>query len=133
MKKMLTFALALSATALMAYPMGQGMMPGDYDGPMGPGMMQEGNSPMGPGMMGGGYGCQGGWMEKSQYDAKRLPRTLEALELSAKQKEDIIKLREEEQAFHNKQREKMMGILTPEQRSKVEYMQKLRKQRWDNK
>jgi Spy/CpxP family protein refolding chaperone len=104
MKKILSMALILGTTALMAYPMGQGMMQGG---------------------MGGGM-CGGGLMEKCQCDTKQLPRALEALDLSEKQKEQIVKLREEGQAFHNKQREKMLNVLTPDQRGKLDYMQKLR-------
>lgn len=106
MKKMVAYALALSATALMACPMGQGMM--------------------GQGMMGQGGRCTGGLMEKCQCDPKQLPRALEALDLSDKQKEDIIKLREEGKAFHNQQHDKMMAVLTPEQRGKLEYARELR-------
>ncbi|MDD3769240.1 MAG: hypothetical protein PHV10_01375 [Sulfuricurvum sp.] len=105
MKKILGAALILGATALMACPMG-----------------------MGQGMMGGGM-CKGGMMEKCQCDTKQLPRALEVLDLSDKQKEQIIKLREEAQAFHNKQHEKMLSVLTPEQRGKIEYMRKLKGQK----
>jgi len=106
MKKVLSIALILGATALMACPMGQGMM-------------QGGNGPM----------CKSGLMEKCQCDPKQLPMPMEALELSDKQKEQIIKLREEGQAFHNKQHEKMRAVLTPEQRGKLDYMRKLRELR----
>ena len=47
---------------------------------------------------------------------------MEKLDLNDKQKEQIIKIREEGKAFHNKQHEKMMGVLTPEQRAKMEGM-----------
>lgn len=104
MKKILSMALILGTTALMACPMGgQGMMQGGMNG-----------------------GMCGGLMEKCQCDTKQLPRALEALDLSDKQKEQIVKLREEGQTFHNKQREKMLNVLTPEQRGKIDYMQKLR-------
>ncbi len=101
MKKILALAVALSATALMACPMGQGKM-------------------------GQGGMCRGGMMEKCQCDTKQLPRMLEALELSDKQKEQIVQLRAETQAFHNKQHDKMMGILSAEQRGKLEYARQLR-------
>lgn len=111
MKKILSMALIIGTTALMACPMGQGMMQGGIKGGM----------------------CGGGFMEKCQCDTKQLPRALEALDLSDKQKEQIVKLREEGQAFHNKQREKMMGVLTPEQRSKIDYMRKLKELKWEDK
>ncbi|MGA9046419.1 hypothetical protein [Sulfuricurvum sp.] len=107
MKKILSLALALSASVLMAQPMGQGMMERDFYGPM----------------------CKSGLMEKCQCDPKQMPRALEALELNDNQKEQVIKLREEGQAFHNKQHEKMMAVLTPEQRGKLDYMRKLRELR----
>lgn len=114
MKKILSLALALSASVLMAQPMGQGMMDRGSYGPMGQGMM---------------YGCQGGLMEKCECDTKQLPRALEALELSDKQKTQIAQLREDGKAFHNKQQEKMMSILTAEQRGKIEYLRKLKDQK----
>jgi Spy/CpxP family protein refolding chaperone len=107
MKKILALAVALGATAVMACPMGQGMM-------------------------GSGNMC-GGMMDKCQCDTKQLPRTFEALDLSDKQKEQIVKLREEGQAFHNKQREKMMSVLTAEQRGKLEYARKLKELRFEDK
>ncbi len=111
MKKILSMALILGTTALMACPMGQGMMQGGMNGGM----------------------CGSGLMEKCRCDAKQLPRALEALDLNDKQKEQIIKLREEGQAFHDKQREKMRGVLTPEQRGKLDYMRKLRELKWEDK
>jgi Spy/CpxP family protein refolding chaperone len=110
MKKLVSIALILGTTALMACPMGQGC-----------------NGSMGGGMMGNGASC--GLMEKCQCDTKVLPRSLEALDLSDQQKEQIIKLREEGQAFHNKQREKIMAVLTAEQKGKLEYARKLKELR----
>lgn len=107
MKKILSMALILGATALMACPGGAKMCGGV------------------------GAGC-GMMMEKCGCDTKQLPRSLEALDLSDKQKEQIIQLREEEKAFHNKQREKMMTVLTPEQRGKIEYMRKLKELKWED-
>lgn len=97
MKKILSAALILTATAIMACP------------------MQGSNSPM------GGMGCKG-MMEKCSCDTKKLPPMMEKLDLNDQQKEQIMALREEGKAFHNKQREKMMAILTPEQRGKLEGM-----------
>lgn len=94
MKKILSIALILGATALMASPMGQGMM----------------NT----------QGCKGGMTEKCGCDTKKLPKYLENLGLSDQQKEQVQKVREEGKEFHNKQHEKMMAILTPEQRTKLE-------------
>ncbi|HEX5623838.1 MAG TPA: hypothetical protein VFX57_05315 [Sulfuricurvum sp.] len=93
MKKILAFALALSATALLACPMGQCMM----SGPM----------------------CQG-MGQKCQCDTSKLPPRLEALGLSDQQKAQVQKIREEGKAFHNQQHEKMMGVLTAEQRTKFD-------------
>ncbi len=107
MKKILSMALILGATALMACPGGANMC---------------GSAGTGCGMM----------MEKCQCDTKQLPRTFEALDLSDKQKEQISQLREEGQAFHNKQRDKMMAVLTPEQRGKIEYMRKLKELRFED-
>lgn len=90
MKKILSLALILGATALMACPMQQGMMNG--------------------GMM----------MQKCQCNTDVLPKPMQNLGLSDEQKEQIKKLREEGKAFHNQQHEKMMAILTPEQRTKLE-------------
>ncbi len=99
MKKILSIALILGATALMACPMqGGGMMCGDKSG------------------MGGGM------MQKCECDTKKLPPMMEKLDLSDKQKEQIAALRAEGKAFHNKQHEKMMAVLTPEQKGKLEGM-----------
>ncbi len=108
MKKILGIAMILGATALMACPGGK----------------------MGCGDKGAGCGMM---MEKCQCDTKQLPHSFEALDLSDKQKEQIVKLREEGKAFHNKQREKMMSVLTPEQKGKLEYLRKLREQKQDGK
>lgn len=102
MKKILALALALGATALLACPMQGGMNNGQMQGGMN-------NGPMG-----------GGMMQKCQCDTSKLPKPLEALGLSDAQKADIQKIREEGKEFHNKQHEKMMAILTPEQRTKLE-------------
>lgn len=99
MKKILSIALILGATALMACPMGQGMMNGQ-------------------GMMGGN--CQGPMMGKCGCDTSKLPPFFENLGLNDQQKEQVKKLREEGKAFHNRQHEKMMAILTPEQRTKLD-------------
>lgn len=101
MKKILSIALILGATALMACPMGQGMMNGQ-------------------GMMGGN--CQGPMMAKCGCDTKKLPPMMENLGLSDKQKEQVAAIRAEGKAFHNQQHDKMMGVLTPEQRGKLEGM-----------
>lgn len=93
MKKVLSIALILGATALMACP-----------------------------MQGGASGCKG-MMQKCECDTKKLPPMMEKLDLNDKQKEQIGKIREEGKAFHNKQREKMMSVLTSEQRAKLEGMQ----------
>ncbi len=97
MKKILALALALGATALLACPMqgGQG------------GMMNNGQ-------MGGGMA------QKCQCDTSKLPKPFEALGLSDAQKADIQKIREEGKEFHNKQHEKMMAVLTPDQLKKFE-------------
>lgn len=96
MKKILAFALALAATVLMACPNQQGMK-------------NCGNGPMGQGMM-----------QKCQCDTSKLPKHLANLGLSDQQKEEVQKLREEAKAFHNEHHEKMMAVLTPEQRTKFE-------------
>ncbi|MDP1784722.1 MAG: hypothetical protein Q8K81_04765 [Sulfuricurvum sp.] len=93
MKKILAFALALSATALLACPMKGGMM----------------NGPM----------CQG-MGQKCQCDTSKLPPRLEALGLSDAQKAEVKKIREESKAFHNQQHEKMMSVLTVDQRKKFD-------------
>ncbi len=99
MKKILSIALILGATALMACPMqGGGMMCGDK----------------------GGMG--GGMMQKCECDTKKLPPMMEKLDLNDKQKEQIAALRAEGKAFHNKQHDKMMAVLTPEQRAKMDGM-----------
>jgi len=90
MKKVLSIALILGATALMACPMQNG------------GMMM---------------------MQKCECDTKKLPPMMKKLDLSDKQKEQVSKIREEGKAFHNKQHEKMMAVLTSEQRAKFEGMQ----------
>ncbi|MCI4406011.1 MAG: hypothetical protein JHC35_01845 [Sulfuricurvum sp.] len=86
MKKILSIALILGATALMACPMKDG------------------------GMM----------MRKCECDTSKLPKPFEKLGLSDDQKAQIQKLREEGKAFHNQQHEKMMNVLTPEQRKAFE-------------
>lgn len=90
MKKILSIALILGATALMACPMQYG------------------------GMMGG----QG--MMKCDCNTSKLPKPFEKLGLSDDQKAQIQKLREEGKEFHNQQHEKMMAVLTPEQRKTFE-------------
>ncbi len=98
MKKILCIALIAGATALMACPtQGGGMMCGDKGG------------------------C-GGLIQKCECDTKKLPPLMEKLNLSDKQKEQVIKIRQETQAYRNKQHEKMLGVLTAEQRSKLEGM-----------
>jgi hypothetical protein len=94
MKKILALALALGATALLACPMQDGMNNGQ---------------------MGGAY-----MMQKCQCDTSKLPKSLEALGLSDAQKADVQKIREEGKEFHNKQHEKMMAVLTPDQLKKFE-------------
>lgn len=101
MKKILSIALILGATALMACPMQGGMQGG----------------------MCGNKGGMGGMMQKCECDTKKLPPMMEKLDLNDKQKDQITKIREEGKAFHNKQREKMMSVLTSEQRAKLEGMQ----------
>ncbi len=99
MKKVLSIALILGATALMACPMqGGGMMCGDK----------------------GGMG--GGMMQKCECDTKKLPPMMEKLNLSDKQKEQIAAIREETKTFHNKQHDKVMSVLTAEQRAKLDGM-----------
>lgn len=98
MKKLLSIALILGATALFACPMQQGC-----------GMMQQ-----------GGGMCQHGLMNKCQCDTSKLPKAFENLGLSDDQKAQIQKLREEGKAFHNAHHEKMMAVFTPEQRKKLE-------------
>lgn len=86
MKKILSIALILGATALMACPMQKG------------------------GMMNGQ-----GMMKKCECDTSKLPKPFEKLGLNDDQKAQIQKLREEGKAFHNQQHDKMMAVLTPEQ------------------
>ncbi len=86
MKKILSIALILGATALMACPMKNG------------------------GMM----------MNKCECDTSKLPKPMEKLGLSDDQKAQIQKIREEGKTFHNQQHEKMMAVLTPEQRKTFE-------------
>jgi Spy/CpxP family protein refolding chaperone len=95
MKKILALALALGATALLACPMQDGM--GMNNGQMG--------------------GCM---MQKCQCDTSKLPAALEGLGLTDAQKAQVQKIREEGKAFHNKQHEKMMAVLTPDQLKKFE-------------
>lgn len=94
MKKILALALALGATALLACPMQGGQM---------------GNGPM----------C-GSMAQKCQCDTTKLPLPFEKLGLDDTQKGEVQKIREEGKAFHNKQHEKMMAVLTPDQRKKFE-------------
>ena len=93
MKKILALALALGATALLACPMQGGM----NNGQMGACMMQ-----------------------KCQCDTSKLPAAFEGLGLTDAQKGQVQKIREDGKAFHNKQHEKMMAVLTPDQRKKLE-------------
>lgn len=91
MKKILSIALLVGATALMACPnQGGGMMCADKGGCM-------------------------GLMKKCECDTSKLPKSFEKLGLSDDQKAQIQKIREEGKTFHNQQREKMMAVLTPEQ------------------
>ncbi len=69
--------------------------------------------------MGGGTAM----MQKCECDTKKLSPMMEKLGLNDKQKEQIAALRAEGKAFHNKQREKMISVLTSEQRAKLEGMQ----------
>lgn len=96
MKKILSIALILGATALMACPMQGGMC--------------------------GNQGSMGGMMQKCECDTKKLPPMMEKLDLNDKQKEQVAAIRAEGKAFHNKQHEKMMAVLTPEQKGKLEGM-----------
>jgi Spy/CpxP family protein refolding chaperone len=91
MKKILSIALILGATALMACPMKDG------------------------GMMNGQ-----GMMQKCECDTSKLPKPFEKLGLNDDQKAQIQKIREEGKEFHNQQHEKMMSVLTPEQRKTFE-------------
>jgi Spy/CpxP family protein refolding chaperone len=106
MKKLLTLALIVGTTTLFAAP------------PMGNGPMNNNGGMMGGGMM---RGCN--------MDSTKLPKPFEALGLSDAQKADIQKIREEGKAFHKKQHEKMMSVLTPDQRKTFETtMQQMRPQ-----
>jgi len=67
-------------------------------------------------------GWMGGMMQKCDYDTKKLPPMMEKLDLNDKQKEQVVALRAEGKEFHNKQHEKMMAVLTPEQRAKLDGM-----------
>lgn len=96
MKKFLSIALILGATSLFACHQGCGNM-----------------------QQGGGM-CQHTIMNKCQCDTSKLPKSFENLGLNDDQKAQIQKLREEGKAFHNAHREKMMAILTPDQRKKLE-------------
>jgi Spy/CpxP family protein refolding chaperone len=96
MKKILTLALALSTTVLLACPMNNGMMG------MGEGMGQ-----------------------KCTCDTSKLPPRLEALGLSDDQKAQVQKIREDGKAFHNQQHDKMMAVLTPDQQKKFEEAPKM--------
>lgn len=91
MKKFLSIALILGATALMACP-----------------------------MQGGACGDKGGMMQKCECNTSKLPKPFEKLGLNDDQKTQIQKIREEGKAFHNQQHEKMMAVLTPEQRKAFE-------------
>ena len=95
MKKILALALSLGATVLLACPMQCGM--GMNNGQMGSCMMQ-----------------------KCQCDTSKLPVAFEGLGLTDAQKKQVQKIREDGKAFHNKQHEKMMAVLTPDQRKKFE-------------
>lgn len=107
MKKILTLALALSATVLLACPMKDGMKGG---------MMKCG-------MMDGSM-CQG-MMQKCEANTSKLPPHLEALGLSDDQKAQVQKIREDGKAFHNQQHDKMMAVLTPDQQKKFEASPKM--------
>lgn len=63
---------------------------------------------------------QGGGMMKCGCDTSKLPKPFEKLGLNDDQKGQIQKLREEGKEFHNQQHEKMMAVLTPEQRKTFE-------------
>lgn len=59
-------------------------------------------------------------MQKCQCDTSKLPTAFEGLGLTDAQKGQVKKIREEGKAFHNKQHDKMMAVLTPDQRKKFE-------------
>ena len=106
MKKLLSLALIVGTTALFAAPMNNGQMNNNNGQMMGGGMMR---------------GCN--------MDSTKLPKPFESLGLSDAQKADIQKIREEGKEFHTKQHEKMMSVLTPEQRKTFETtMQQMRQQ-----
>ena len=106
MKKIFALALALSATVLLACPMKDGMKDG-----------------MKCGMMDGSM-CQG-MMQKCEANTSKLPPHFEALGLSDDQKAQVQKIREEAKAFHNQQHDKMMAVLTPDQKKKFEETPKM--------
>ena len=74
------------------------------------------------GGMCGNKGGMGGMMQKCECDTKKLPPMMEKLDLNEKQKEQVAAIRAEGKAFHNKQHDKMMAVLTPEQRAKLDGM-----------
>lgn len=94
MKKILTLMLALGTTALFACPMQGGM----NNGPM----------------------CGSMLTQKCQCDTSKLPPVFEGLGLTDAQKGKVQKIREDGKAFHNKQHDKMIAVLTPDQRKKLE-------------
>ena len=61
-----------------------------------------------------------GMMQKCECDTSKLPKPFEKLGLNDDQKAQIQKIREEGKEFHNQQHEKMMAVLTPEQRKTFE-------------
>jgi hypothetical protein len=99
MKKILALALTFSAVALLACPMQGGMGQGGGCG-----------SKCGSGM---------GLTQKCQCDTSKLPPHLEALGLNDAQKAQVQKIRTEGKAFHNKQHDKIMAVLTADQKKKL--------------
>lgn len=97
MKKAFTLALLLSSALLLACP------------------MQDGKC---------GGGCKG-LTEKCECDTSKLPPRFENLGLTDKQKSEVQKIREETKTFRNKQHDKMMAVLTPEQRAKLDEAKKM--------
>jgi Spy/CpxP family protein refolding chaperone len=95
MKKILALALTFSAVALLACPMQGGAGCGSK--------------------CGGGMGLT----QKCGCDTSKLPPHLEALGLSDTQKKQIQKIRTNGKEFHNKQHDKMMAVLTPDQKKKL--------------
>ena len=93
MKKILALVLALGATALLACPMQAGKC---------------------------GTMCGSMMAQKCTCDTSKLPPHLENLGLNDKQKEEVQQIRKETQTFRNKQHEKVMAVLTPDQRKKLE-------------